>query len=275
MNKFFLFLFSFILISFSSVSYALQFKPSQISITSSDEDFIYSHYFQIEVDEKASKIDLLKLNRIDQTFPLPVVPYKRDEHFGGWLNDPNDDTCLNTRGKVLVRDSLSQVKYATSGCSIYAGEWADPYTDRVYSYAKEVQIDHVVALKNAYMTGAHEWDFLKRCLYANYMGNKFHLLPVDGPENLRKSDHTPSGYVPPNKEFTCEFVKTWLNIKVIWSLRITPQEAEAIQKIVNDNQCSPELFKITAQSLEDQHRYMENHANLCAPSTLTLQTFKQ
>ncbi len=124
------------------------------------------------------------------------------------------------------------------------------------------------------MTGGHEWNFLKRCLYANYLGNKFHLIPVDGPQNLKKSDHTPAVYVPPNRAYTCEFVKNWLNIKLIWSLRITPKEGEAIQKIVRDNHCDPEMYKVSMQSLDEQDRFMEEHANLCASPTVQLQSFK-
>lgn len=263
---------------------------AQYAIFKSDEDFdTYTSYYKIktptvkessdgpvaseEPDADPTSINMLSFVKIDKQFPMPAVPYKRDEHFGGWLRDEGEGSCLNVRAKVLVRDSLKAVTYSPSGCSVESGEWDDPYTGRLHTKARDIQIDHVVALKNAYMTGAHEWDFPKRCLYANYMGNKFHLLPVNGPANLRKSDHTPAGYVPPNKAHTCEFIKNWLNIKLIWDLRITPEEGEAIQRIARDNKCNSNMFKVSAQELAEQHRYMEENADLCANANATLMAF--
>lgn len=246
---------------------------AQFSILKSDEDFVYSNYYKIKVDPAAEKIDLLSFENIGERFPLPVEPYKRDQHFGGWLRDDTPTSCLNTRAKVLIRDSKVPPTFTPNGCTVQTGHWDDPYTARLHTAAKDIQIDHVVALKNAYMTGAHEWNFAKRCLYANYMGNRFHLLSVNGPANLKKSDHSPSGYVPPNKQFTCEFIKTWLNIKLIWSLRITPQEGDAIQRIATENNCSRETFMVPTSALAEQLQYQQDHADLCTTPTSTLQAF--
>ena len=246
---------------------------AQYSILKSDEDFIYSDFYQIHMDAQARTINLMKFDKINKTFPLPAEPYKRDEHFGGWLRDTTDGSCLNTRGKVLVRDSESNVTFNAGGCTVESGDWNDPYTARLHTEAKDIQIDHVVALKNAYMTGAHEWDYMKRCLYANYMGNNFHLMSVNGPENLKKSDHSPSGYIPPNKKFTCEFVRSWLNIKLIWSLRITPKEGDAIKKIAKDNSCDDQIFEVPAEKLQEQKDFMRDNANLCDPAKVVMTTF--
>ena len=92
-------------------------------------------------------------------------------------------------------------------------------------------------------------------------------------ENMKKSDSTPSGYVPPNKAFTCEFIKNWLNIKLIWSLRATPQEQAAIMTIIRDNQCDPRTFIVTAANLKVQRDYMEDNADLCESPTTALENF--
>lgn len=246
---------------------------SAVGILKSDEDFIYSNYYKVRVDPRAETIDLLHLENIEETFPLPAEPYKRDVHFGGWLRDNRADSCLNTRGHVLVRDSVTPPTFSSNKCTVQTGKWDDPYTARPHLKASEIQIDHLVALKNAYMTGAHEWNFAKRCLYANYMGNKFHLLSVDGPENLKKSDHTPAAYVPPNKNYTCQFVKNWLNVKLIWSLRITPQESDAIQNIVEANHCNRADFVVSMQSLNEQQRFMADHADLCSGANTQIESF--
>lgn len=255
------------------VSYSASANSSLVSILKSDEDFNYPDYYQVKEDPRLQNINLLVFEHFSEKFPLPAVPYNRDAQFGGWLRDSTSGTCLNTRGIVLVRDSASDVTYTPNGCTVNSGNWNDPYTARLHTSAKDIQIDHVVALKNAYMTGAHEWDFKKRCLYANFLGNDFHLLSVNGKENLKKSDSSPSGYVPPNKAFTCQFIKDWLNIKSIWSLRLTPKEADAIIKIAGDNQCDPQGFVITAAALKEQRDYMSEHADLCASHEATLEKF--
>lgn len=243
------------------------------SIFKSDEDFNYPDYYQIHVDPRLQNIDMLAFDHITEKFPMPAVPYNRDLHFGGWLRDSGVDSCLNTRGKVLIRDSSSSVTFFPNGCAVETGSWNDPYTARLHTHSKDIQIDHVVALKNAYMTGAHEWDFKKRCLYGNFLGNNFHLMSVNGKENMKKSDSTPSGYVPPNKAFTCQFVKNWLYIKLIWELRTTPKETTAIKNIVRDNNCDTQSFIVPAAELTEQREYMEHHADLCQGPSVSIEKF--
>lgn len=227
----------------------------------SDDTFVYSKYYIVNSTKPATSIDLLNFETVNETFPLPATPYNRDKQYGSWLKD--SDGCLNTRAKVLIRDSAHPVTFAANGCTVDKGDWNDPYTGTLHTSSKDIQIDHLVALKNSYMSGGHEWAPAKRCLYANYMGNKFHLLSVDGRENLKKGDVSPRQYVPPNKAYTCEFLKNWLQVKAIWALRITPIEGDAIQKLVTDNKCDKAAFQITAQFLADQVRFIEDNKELC------------
>lgn len=251
-------LFVFVALNISVSAQALQSDFAEIK---SDDDFVYSFYHKVKVNPRAQTIDLLKFEDVKEDFPRPEEPYKRDIHYGSWLKDK--DSCLNTRAKVLVRDSSSQVTFAPNGCAVESGTWNDPYTGLPHDKAKDIQIDHVVALKNSYMTGGWEWTPAKRCLYANYMGNQFHLLSVDGPENMKKGDTTPNQYVPPNKAYTCEFIKNWLSIKVIWALRITPKEGAAIQKIAAENNCEKSEMQMSQEFLREQHRYIEDNMDLC------------
>jgi hypothetical protein len=172
------------------------------------------------------------------------------------------NNCLNTRGIVLKRDSSAAVD-VNANCTVTAGLWHDPYTNRSYNDADEIQIDHVVALKNAYMTGAYQWNKAKRCLYANYLGNKFHLMSVNGPENMKKSDKSPSEYIPPNESYVCEYLRNWLEIKYIWNLRMTPREIKAIETEVEANDCSDDFMTIPASEIASQRNYMEKNKNLC------------
>jgi hypothetical protein len=238
------------------------------------EDFIhdeYDTYRQLGSEstiQATSEVDLLKTDRIHKKFPLPIVKYDRQKQFGGWINIKDDQTCLDTRGLVLKRDSSKQVEVNTS-CRVINGDWHDPYTDKNYTSSTDIQIDHMVPLKNAFMSGAYEWTNKKRCLYANYMGNEYHLLSVFGTENMRKGDRSPREYIPPNKKYTCNYLKTWLKIKYIWSLRMTPQETEKISQLIQNENCDRQDFKISQAEVDDQKRFIKSNENLCVGMALT------
>lgn len=225
------------------------------------ETYKYPYYFVFAAADEGDAINLSAFKRVSSTFPLPAQDYDRDNQFGEWIK-PVKGSCLNTRGVVLQRDSSVGVT-VNEKCTVTAGAWYDPYTDKNYNDANDIQIDHVVALKNAYMTGGHTWNNGKRCLYANYLGNNFHLLAVNGPENMKKSDKSPLEYVPPNREYVCEYLRNWLQIKYIWDLKMTPREVTAIENEIAENHCSEKDLTISKYDVEVQRKYMETNKNLC------------
>ena len=254
---------------FSSTVFSVQAVPAHVVLNlnqllpSSRETFIYDNYFEVKNETHLLFVDLLRLVHYKKRFPVPNVPYDRREQFGPWVSPKDDNTCLNIRGLVMVRDADGPVTFTADGCSVRSGAWQDPYTAKIFKMAEEIQVDHFVPLKNAYMTGGFEWDANKRCLYANYMGNNFHLLAVNASENMSKGGSTPLDYVPPNKRYVCQYLKQWLSVKAIWQLRITPPEAQAIQNVAIANNCRRDYFQMTAVELTEQRRYMHAHQNLC------------
>lgn len=232
---------------------------------SSSEDFKYDSYFEMNLQESNGKIDLLNFLEVEKKFPRPRTKYNRNDHFGTWVDDRRDKTCLNTRAKVLERDSRVKVQFGGArGCMVTKGEWLDPYTGQAFRDSRDIQIDHMVPLKQAYMTGAFEWTKQRRCLYANYLGNKFHLLPVSGSQNGEKGDKSPSEYIPPRTSYICQYLANWLKIKAIWNLRLTPTEAESIHKEVEDQACLLEDFQMTRAELQGQLNFIENNLDLCS-----------
>ncbi len=168
----------------------------------SNEDYNDPIYFVVPQNE------LLNFFKIDKQWPLPSQKYDRLKFFGAWIR-PNKNECLNTRGQVLKKFSNQPIQ-VNQNCTVISGEWSDRYTGSVFNNPQEVQIDHVVPLKHAYMAGAFEWDKYKRCLYTNYLGDSRHLIPVESRQNGLKSDKGPSEYLPPNLNYQCEYIK---NIK--------------------------------------------------------------
>lgn len=190
--------------------------------------------------------------------------YSRLLHFGRWINDPDDDTCMNTRARVLVRDSETEVIYKNEKrCVVAAGKWHDPYSDQDAYEAKQIQIDHMVPLKNAYVSGASDWDFQTRCLYANYLHFKPHLVSADGHENMSKGDDGPENYLPPNERYRCEYVRNWLAIKTIWKLKMNRDEVLAIQNTVKQYNCDLSSFKMSLQGLANQRAFIQENLGFC------------
>src|SRR5690606_36654672 len=146
---------------------------------------------------------------------------------------PTDNICMNTRARVLVRDSQSPVTFrGNRDCVVDSGLWNEPYTGEQVTSSRQIQIDHMVPLKNAYVSGAWRWDYKTRCLYANFMGYRYHLVSSDAKQNMSKGDLGPDGYLPPNIAYRCQYLKNWLAVQLIWGLSLTLTEAQAIHDTV-------------------------------------------
>lgn len=237
----------------------------QIDSTSGDT-FTYSEYFDFEYNNKSGPnvlLNLFSILKVQKKFPRPVVAYNRLKHFGGWIKgqDPKKP-CLNTRAIILSATSTVPVTLSQS-CAVTSGQWHDPYTDTMISNPKDIQIDHMIPLRNAYMTGADKWSSEKRCLFANYLGNKIQLLAVEGTQNQKKGDKLPSEYLPPNTSYRCDYIKNWLKIKFIWGLKITPLEFLGIQKDVSSLNCDLNGFNISLGEVENQRRYIDSYKSSC------------
>lgn len=213
----------------------------------------------------ASAVSLMEWQLNHQSFPEPNQPYDRLGEFGTWLTGGSDDlpACVNTRGRVLIRSSDGPVRMSANGCTVKAGKWHDPYTGDEITDAGQIQIDHVVPLKHAYISGAWTWDNPKRCAYANFMANDFHLLAVSGHENMSKGDSSPDEWMPPNPEFVCSYLKDWLEIKLIWGLIMNPDESQAIKTLFAQNHCDPRMFNLDHASLEKQRSAIVQRLNDC------------
>ncbi len=183
-------------------------------------------------------VTLMKWVEHREAPPVPAEPYKRLKHFGTWMVDPSEGTCYNTRAHALMRDSSVQVTMdKVDPCVVADGDWNDPYTGRTFTAAKDLQIDHLVPLKNAYTSGASQWSPQKRCLYANFMANSYHLISVNGHENMSKGDRAPGKYLPPNEAFVCDYIHRWLKVKMIWGLIMTGEEAAGISQALTQHHC--------------------------------------
>lgn len=145
----------------------------------------------------------------------PKTGYDRDLFGGGWVD--TDRNGCDTRNDILARD-LTSVTYrpGTRDCVVETGTLADPYSGTLISFVKgnttsnDVQIDHVVALSDAWQKGAQQWDGDTRIVFAN---DPLNLLAVDGPLNLQKGDGDTATWLPPNKSYRCAYVARQVAVK--------------------------------------------------------------
>lgn len=162
--------------------------------------------------------------------------YNRTEDFGPAWKDVDNNGC-DTRNDILARD-LTNTKYQSgSSCVVVSGTLNDPYTGKTIDFTRgkstssAVQIDHVVALKNAWVTGAKNWDDAKRLQLAN---DPINLLAVDGPSNTQKSDSDASKWLPSNKDYRCTYVEKQITVKAKYGLWVTPDEKKAMTSVLQE-----------------------------------------
>jgi hypothetical protein len=159
----------------------------------------------------------------------PMTGYARDQFGNGWV-DTNHNGC-DTRNDVLARDLTGvTVKPGTQNCVVLTGTLADPYSGKSIAFQRgattstAVQIDHVVALADAWQTGAQQWDAGKRTAFANDLRE---LLAVDGPLNEQKGDGDAATWLPPSKDHRCAYVARQVAVKLTYGLWMTQAEKDA------------------------------------------------
>ena len=150
--------------------------------------------------------------------------YERDL-FSHW-SDEDGDGC-NTRWEVLIAESMTQVSVG-AGCSLSGGSWFSAYDGLTFTDPADVSIDHVVALAEAWDSGASAWTPQRREAFANDLGTGWELIAVSSTSNSRKSDMDPADWLPDRPQAVCDYLADWLAVKVRWDLAVDQREHNAI-----------------------------------------------
>lgn len=174
---------------------------------------------------------LTVLNNLEVKGRAPKTGYARSQ-FPHW-SDPDRNGC-DARNDILKRD-LTNITYkaGTRDCKVIAGQLLDPFSGKVITFSADkvvVDIDHVVALSNAWQTGAAYFDKNKRSQIAN---DPLNLLAVDAKLNRKKGDGDAATWLPPYKAFRCEYVARQVAVKAKYGLWVTQPEKAAIGKILS------------------------------------------
>ena len=160
----------------------------------------------------------------------PKTGYKRTEFYNGW---PDIDGC-NLRQRILKRD-FGETAVTDEKCNVVAGKFYEPYTGEVMEFhtrkeiSKGVQIDHVVALSDAWQKGAQYKTSEVRYQIAT---DPLNLIAVQAAANQQKSDGDAATWLPHNKSFRCQYVARQISVKFKYSLWVTEAEKEAMSQIL-------------------------------------------
>jgi hypothetical protein len=169
----------------------------------------------------------------------PLTGYSRTQFGPAWTDDvtvADGHNGCDTRNDILRRDLTDIViKPGTHDCTVASGLLHDPYTNTVITFTRgvttstAVQIDHVVALGDAWQTGAQQLSLADRTNMAN---DPLELLAVSGPTNEQKGDADAASWLPPNNAFRCSYVAIQVAVKIRYDLWVTPAEHQAVASVL-------------------------------------------
>ena len=170
----------------------------------------------------------------------PKTGYDRALFGAAWTDDVDVEFGHNgcdTRNDILARD-LTDITFKDGNrCTVATGTLSDQYTNTTIAFTRgqdtssAVQIDHVVALSDAWQKGAQQLDTQTRTNLANDPRN---LRAVDGPANQQKSDSDASSWLPPNRGYRCQYVAAQVEVKAAYGLWVTQAEHDTIAGILQD-----------------------------------------
>ena len=185
---------------------------------------------EINKSQNTSSPALIALSSLLIKGRAPKTDYSREQFGSGWSKNKGCDT----RNIILNRDLMNPT--VDENCNVLSGVLNDPYTGGIIQFNRgsdtsgDVQIDHVVALSDAWQKGAQQFTFAKRIKLAN---DSLELLAVDGDANMQKSDGDAATWLHPNKSFRCQYIARQIAVKQIYGLWVTQAEHDAMVTILD------------------------------------------
>lgn len=171
------------------------------------------------------------LERLEIKGRAPKTGYSRDEFYSGW---PDIEGC-SLRQRIIKRELGNQAVLDSDHCTVISGEFDEPYTGtHMVFYEKSdlstgLQIDHVVALSDAWQKGAQSMDEETRY---NIATDPLNLLAVESKANQSKSDGDAATWLPPNKAFRCQYIARQISIKYKYGLWVTTAEHDTMARVL-------------------------------------------
>ena len=172
----------------------------------------------------ADVLPLLKVQSIDTAHSYDRAAFRH------WT-DADSDGC-NTRYEVLIEESTTPVSVAPP-CALTGGTWVSPYDGATATSPAGIEIDHVVALAEAWRSGAWAWNAQQREEFANDLGVPYALTAASTVSNQSKADKDPARWMPSNGSYACEYATSWALVKYRWSLSVDEAELATLRDILS------------------------------------------
>lgn len=186
----------------------------------------------VEGDDGNSPLATEVLSRLEVKGRAPKTGYSREQFYSGW---PTVDGC-NLRQKILKREfGDTAVMDEKEPCNVVAGSFVEPYTGGYRSYSsrteigKGLQIDHIVALSDAWQKGA---QYMEKSVRYQIATDPLNLVAADASANMIKSDGDAATWLPSNKLFHCQYVARQVSVKYKYGLWVSEAERDAITQVL-------------------------------------------
>jgi hypothetical protein len=157
--------------------------------------------------------------------------YSRDL-FPHWRSTGNG---CDTRDSVLIAESLTPAQVSYPGCAVIEGDWYSTYDNQTETFPSDIDIDHTVALKEAWDSGAWSWTPQQRTDFANDLTDGRSLIAVTDNSNQSKGANDPSNWLPPHQPAVCRYLADWISVKARWNLSMDQSEHGRIRNVINDS----------------------------------------
>jgi len=222
------------------ISLSILGAVSLTSLTVSDLPVLKTRLINTAGAETSTFRAIDEIEKLEVKGRAPKTGFSRSA-FGAQWSDVDRNGC-DTRNDILKRDLTAIIfREKTRDCVVEKGILKDPYSGQVMEFQRGertsalIQIDHVVALSNAWQTGIFQMSQKVRTNFAN---DPLNLLAVKGSLNSQKGDGDAATWLPPNKSFRCTYVSRQIQVKTKYGLWLTPPEKEAMLRVLQSKDCA-------------------------------------
>ena len=160
--------------------------------------------------------------------PRPTGVYRRED-WPHW-SDPDGNGCDARQDALLAWSIVAATVTRTGTCRVVTGSWISPYDGRTTNNPSDLDIDHLVPLENAFVSGGWRWSAAQRRAFAN---DPAVLVATSASSNRSKGSKPPNEWRPPDRSSWCAYADGWVTIKQRWSLSVTTAERDALGQMLD------------------------------------------
>lgn len=218
--------------SYEEIFTKIENTGTEYGVNSDGENVMTDAEARVTEGDELARLATEVLEELEVKGRAPKTGYSREEFYSSW---PTVDGC-SLRQRIIKRE-FGDTAVILDGCNVVSGEYDEPYTGEHIKFTERseissgVQIDHVVALSDAWQKGAQYTTAEVRYAMAT---DPLNLLAVDASANQKKSDGDAATWLPANKKFRCQYVARQVSVKYKYSLWVTEAEKEAILRVLSN-----------------------------------------